>query len=98
MGIERGRGARYHGGVRGGPPSFDALERESYRIVGMICAETVPAPEIDAAIAALRSRTESEFPERSLLFDETFGRRFARLRTRFVPSAALLPTIRSPGD
>jgi hypothetical protein len=74
------------------PPGFEPLERESYRIVGMICAETVPSAEIDAAIATLRATTRAAFPERPALFDETFGRRFARLRTRFHPSAPLLET------
>ena len=79
--------------MRSAPAAIEALERESYRIVGMICAETVAGPQIDAAIAALRTRTETEFPERPRLFDETFGRRFARLRTLFHPSAGLLPTF-----
>jgi hypothetical protein len=77
------------------PPAYESLERDSYRIVGMICSESVPQREIDAAIAGLRSRTEEAFPERPRLFDETFGRRFARLRTRFHPTAALLPRFGS---
>jgi len=72
------------------PAGLEPLERESYRIVGMICSETVGSPEIDAAIDALRITTREAFPERPALFDETFGRRFARLRTRFHPSAPLL--------
>lgn len=73
------------------PPAYESLERDSYRIVGMICSEAVPQRDIDAAIETLRRRTADAFPERPRLFDETFGRRFARLRTRFHPSAALLP-------
>jgi hypothetical protein len=72
------------------PAGLLPLERESYRIVGMICSEAVPSAEIDAAIAALRLTTRDAFPERPALFDETYGRRFARLRTRFHPSAPLL--------
>jgi hypothetical protein len=79
--------------MQDGPRAFEALEQESHRIVGMICSETVPTAEIDAAIAALRRRTAEEFPERPRLFDETFGRRFSRLRTRFHPTAGLLPTV-----
>lgn len=73
--------------------SWEALERESYRIVGMICSEAIPVTEIDAAVAGLRRRTADVFPERPRLFDETFGRRFARLRTRFHPTAGLLPAL-----
>lgn len=80
------------------PASVALLDRESYRIVGMICSESVPGADIDAAIAALRVRTEAEFPERPRLFDETYGRRFARLRTRFHPSAALLPVFGGAPD
>lgn len=76
-----------------GPDGFEELDRESHRIVGMICSETVAAAEIEAAIVALKGATLARFPERPALFDETFGRRFARLRTRFHPSAGLLPTL-----
>lgn len=80
------------------PPAFETLERASYRIFGMICSESVPASEIDAAIEELRTRTAASFPERPRLFEETFGRRFARLRTRFHPTAGLLPPFGGPGD
>ena len=79
--------------MRTEPAAIDSLERESYRIVGMICSETVPAREIDAAVAELRRQTAAAFPERPELFDETYGRRFARLRTRFHPTAGLLPAF-----
>ena len=68
---------------------LDDMERDSHRIVGMICSETVPETDIEAAVAALRSRTLAEFPARPKLFDETYGRRFARLRTRFRAGAGL---------
>jgi len=55
----------------------------------MICSETVPELDVQAAIAALRSRVAGAFPERPSLFDETYGRRFARLRTRFRPAPGL---------
>ena len=76
-----------------GPREFETLERESYRIVGMICAESVPQAAIDAAITDLRRQTLEAFPERPRLFDETFGRRFARLRTKFHPTAGMLPAF-----
>lgn len=79
--------------MRTEPAAIDALERASYRIVGMICSETVPTREIDAACAELRRRTLEAFPERPGLYDETYGRRFARLRTRFHPTAGLLPAF-----
>ena len=72
-----------------GPKPLELLERESHRIVGMICSETIPESDIQGAVAALRRRTAEEFPERPKLFDETFGRRFARLRTRFRSGAGL---------
>ena len=72
-------------------PEIDQLERASYRIVGMICSETVPEPEIQAAIAALRGRAAEVFPEDPRFFDRLYGRRFARLRTRFRPAPALFP-------
>lgn len=65
------------------------LERESYRIVGLICSETASEVELDAAIDALRRRTASVFPGRHGVFDRTYGRRFARLRTRFRPRGQL---------
>ena len=76
--------------MRSEPAAIDSLERASYRIVGMICS---PAREIDAAVADLRRQTAAAFPERPALFDETYGRRFARLRTRFHPTAGLLPAF-----
>jgi hypothetical protein len=79
-----------------GPTGLQPLERASYRIVGMICSEAVPSAEIDAAIEELRRSTAASFPERPTLFDETFGRRFARLRTRFHPSAPLLEAPHAP--
>lgn len=71
------------------PKGLESLERESHKIVGMICSESVPEPDIQQAVASLRRSTLAAFPERPKLFDETFGRRFARLRTRFRPGAAL---------
>ncbi len=65
------------------------LERESHRIVGMICSETVPENEVADAIRRLRERTVQAFPDRPAIFDETYGRRFARLRTRFRPGGGL---------
>lgn len=70
------------------------LERESYRIVGMICSETVPADDLDGAIDRLRQRTAKVFPDRPQVFEETYGRRFQRLRTRFQPRGGLFPTGR----
>ena len=70
------------------------LERESYRIVGMICSEAVPEAQLASAIESLRSRAADVFPEDPRLFDRIYGRRFARLRTRFRPSPALFPAAR----
>lgn len=70
-------------------PDLDLLGREAHRIIGMICSESVPEPEVQSAIAALRARVAAEFPERPSLFDEMYGRRFARLRTRFRPAPGL---------
>jgi hypothetical protein len=65
------------------------LDRESYRIVGMICAETVPETEVQAAIARLRRRTSEIFPEDPSVFERIYARRFSRLRTRFRPAPSL---------
>lgn len=67
----------------------EALERDAYRIVGLICAESASEAEIQDAIGALRAATAAAFPERPRLYDETYGRRFARLRTRFRPRSSL---------
>lgn len=72
-------------------PQIHELERASYRIVGMICSETVPEPEIQAAIEDLRGRAARVFPEDPRMFDRLYGRRFARLRTRFRPAPGLFP-------
>jgi len=72
------------------PPELTGLETEAYRIVGMICSESVPPGRLDASIDALRSRTLAAFPDRPELFDRTYGRRFRRLRSRFRPGAGLL--------
>ena len=66
------------------------LEKEAYRIVAMICSETVPSTDLDRAIDDLRSSTREVFPGRESLFDETYGRRFQRLRSRFRPRNTLL--------
>lgn len=73
------------------PPSreIQTLERESYRIVGMICSEVVPEREIQTAIESLRARAAEVFPGEPSIFDRLYGRRFARLRTRFRPAPAL---------
>jgi hypothetical protein len=71
------------------PPEMTDLERDARRIVGMICSESVPANELDDAIADLRRRTETAFPGSPRLFDATYGRRFQRLRTRFRPAPGL---------
>ena len=65
------------------------LERECYRIVGLICSETVAETDLERAIDRLRARTLETFPERPSLFDETYGRRLKRLRTRFRPHGGL---------
>jgi len=65
------------------------LERESYRIVGMICSEAVAEDEIRSAIERLRVRTAAVFSDDPRVFDRIYGRRFARLRTRFRPAPAL---------
>ncbi len=70
-------------------PEMQQLDRESYQIVGMICSEQVPDAEIDLRIDALRQQTMQFFDERPALFDETYGRRFQRLRTRFRPARGL---------
>lgn len=65
------------------------LDRESYRIVGMICAETVPEGEVQAAIEHLRARTSQVFPGDAHVFERIYARRFSRLRTRFRPAPGL---------
>ena len=67
------------------------LERESYKIVGMICSETTPEPQVQAAIEHLRRRAEQVFSDDPRVFDRIYGRRFARLRTRFRPAQSLFP-------
>lgn len=67
------------------------LDRESYRIVGMICAETVPEAEVQAAIEHLRRRTSEVFPGDPRVFERIYSRRFSRLRTRFRPAPSLFP-------
>lgn len=74
-----------------GPDVLVSIERDAHRIVGMICSETVPEPEVQRHISDLRRRVAAAFPERPALFDETFGRRFARLRTRFRAAPGLFP-------
>lgn len=69
------------------------LDRESYRIVGMICAETVPEGEVQAAIDHLRRRTSEVFPEDPRVFERIYARRFSRLRTRFRPAPGLFGPI-----
>ena len=71
------------------PGALDGIERDAHRVVGMICSESVPEDRVQAAIADLRRRVGETFPERPSLFDETYGRRFARLRTRFRPAPGL---------
>jgi hypothetical protein len=75
-------------------PLIVELERESYRIVGMICSETVPEVELRSAIDRLRARTGEVFPEDPNVFDRIYGRRFARLRTRFRPGPGLFTPSR----
>lgn len=78
------------------PPNqeIEELDRGSYRIVGMICSESVPETEVQAAIEALRTRAAAAFPENPRLFDRIYGRRFARLRTRFRPAPGLFTPAR----
>ena len=73
------------------PPNqeIEELDRGSYRIVGMICSESVPEAEVQSAIEELRVRAAAVFPEDPRLFDRIYGRRFARLRTRFRPAPGL---------
>ena len=70
-------------------PEILALDEESHAIVGMICSESVPEPQIERRIRALRERVADVFPDRPGVFDETYGRRFQRLRTRFRPAPHL---------
>ena len=65
------------------------LDRDSYKIVGMICSESAPEPEVQAAIDRLRHRAAEIFPDDPRVFDRVYARRFARLRTRFRPAPAL---------
>ena len=55
------------------------LERESYRIVGMICAETSSEVELDTAIDELRRRTALVFPGRPRVFERTFESRIIKI-------------------
>ena len=77
--------------MRGVDPEIQELEREAYRIVGMICSETEPQSALEAAIGSLRQHTAEVFPDRPALFEQTYGRRFRRLRTRFRPGGGLFP-------
>jgi hypothetical protein len=70
-------------------PDIEELERDAYRIVGMICSEAVPEDDIRASIERLRARAGEVFPEDQRVFDRLYGRRFARLRTRFRPARGL---------
>lgn len=70
-------------------PAIAELERESHQIVQLICSEQVPEHEIDRRIARLRDRARSVFPDRPEVFEQTYGQRFARLRTRFHPAPGL---------
>ncbi len=76
------------------PRAIQDLDRESYRIVGMICSEAVPEAEVQTAIEGLRRRTADVFPEDPRVFERIYGRRFARLRTRFRPAPVLFGTAR----
>ncbi len=71
-------------------PEIKRLEQDAYEIVSMICSEAVPEADMECAIASLRTLAQETFPERPSLFDETYGRRFRRLRTRFRPHPGLL--------
>lgn len=73
------------------PREIQELDRESYRIVGMICSEVVPETDVQSAIEGLRRRAADVFPEDPRLYDRIYGRRFARLRTRFRPAPGLFP-------
>ena len=73
---------------------IEELDRESYRIVGMICSESVPEGEVQSAIESLRVRAAGVFPENPRIFDRIYGRRFARLRTRFRPAPGLFSASR----
>jgi len=75
-------------------PALTELERDAYRIVGMICSEAVPENDVLAAIERLRGRTAEVFPEDPRVFDRIYGRRFARLRTRFRPAPGLFAPAR----
>ena len=70
------------------------LERDAYRIVGMICSEAVAEDDLRAAIDRLRTRVGEVFPEDPRVFDKVYGRRFARLSTRFRPAPALFAPAR----
>jgi hypothetical protein len=69
------------------------LDRESYRIVGMICAETFPEADVQAAIESLRRRTSEVFPDDPRVFERIYARRFSRLRTRFRPAPGLFRPV-----
>jgi hypothetical protein len=73
-------------------PELEELDRRAYRIVAMICSEAVPEPQISAEIGALRVDTAQAFGGDARVFDRIYGRRFARLRTRFRPAPALFAT------
>jgi hypothetical protein len=75
------------------PRSIQDLNRQSYRIVGMICSEAVPEADVQSAIEGLRRDTEEAFPGEPRLYDRVYGRRFARLRTRFRPASGLFPSV-----
>lgn len=74
--------------------ALDELDRESYRIVGMICSEAVPEADVQSAIEVLRRRAAESFPEDPRLYERIYGRRFARLRTRFRPAPGLFSAPR----
>lgn len=70
-------------------PQLRDLERESYRIVGMICSEACQETEIRGAIDGLRRQTAQVFAGDPLVFERIYARRFARLMTRFRPAPGL---------
>ncbi len=70
-------------------PEVQALDQAAHEVATMICSEQVPAAEIDRAIELVRGRFEAVLGDHPGVFEQTYARRFRRLRTRFQPVRGL---------
>ncbi len=72
--------------------AYRKLQRRSDQIVSMIVASDYAAIDVVIEIRHLKEYAESEFPERTDLFEMVFESRFKRLWTQFrEPQDGVLP-------